>query len=341
MCQLNFGSLSTYGLVDSGADMSLIDEKLFARLNPDNVLYHFDYKNQTNPVGITGHTLDITGTCILKFKLGKKEYIFKFSICKNSSKPLLLGYYFFKVYQAHLDFENDCLHIGRETVRLCEKSVLNSPRKCYFVECARPQTIRPHSAVTIEARVTTQLPEGSHIITPVHDLPFMHENPKLTLVNSVISHKTRRVPLLFMNDSSESIKFSRKQILATTETVNSQEVNTISDCEAKTESDKRQFSILDIKDKLNIGISSKTQKDKLFEVLQKFENIHAEKDSDLTTTDLVEATIDTGDSLPIRQRPYKIPFSQRELVKTQIQTMLDAGVCSIATYRVLQMWTYV
>ena len=41
---------------------------------------------------------------------------------------------------------------------------------------------------------------------------------------------------------------------------------------------------------------------------------------------IVKMSIDTGDHPPIKQRPYKIPFSQRPQVNKALDDMLEAGI---------------
>lgn len=43
-------------------------------------------------------------------------------------------------------------------------------------------------------------------------------------------------------------------------------------------------------------------------------------------TDLVENKIMVGDSQPISKPQYRVPYSQRDEIKTQIQQTLDKGV---------------
>jgi len=40
----------------------------------------------------------------------------------------------------------------------------------------------------------------------------------------------------------------------------------------------------------------------------------------------VEHVVETGDSPPVRQKPYRIPYSQREKVKEEMNGMLKAGI---------------
>ena len=47
---------------------------------------------------------------------------------------------------------------------------------------------------------------------------------------------------------------------------------------------------------------------------------------DLGNRNVGRLSIDTGDAKPIKQRPYKTPFSQRPIIETEINDMLDANV---------------
>ena len=40
----------------------------------------------------------------------------------------------------------------------------------------------------------------------------------------------------------------------------------------------------------------------------------------------VKTKIDAGDHPPIKQNPYRLPYSQRDLVREHVEEMLKAGV---------------
>ena len=48
-------------------------------------------------------------------------------------------------------------------------------------------------------------------------------------------------------------------------------------------------------------------------------------------TTLTEHEIDVGDAAPIHQKPYCIPYSRRELVKRELDGMMEAGVIRPST----------
>ena len=55
-------------------------------------------------------------------------------------------------------------------------------------------------------------------------------------------------------------------------------------------------------------------------------DIFAFRDTDLLTTDILQADIQTGNHAPINQRPYRRPLGQRQAVSDNIDEMLEAGL---------------
>lgn len=71
---------------------------------------------------------------------------------------------------------------------------------------------------------------------------------------------------------------------------------------------------------------NQTERESIMKVLNKFRKVFAFNDNELGRTNLVDHSIDTGDSKPIHLRPYRIPHSQRKLLESQIETMCANGI---------------
>lgn len=61
-------------------------------------------------------------------------------------------------------------------------------------------------------------------------------------------------------------------------------------------------------------------------VLKKYCDVFSDCNPTLGHCDLQECTIDTGDSRPIRQRPYRTPLAKRKLIDELVDEMLEKGV---------------
>jgi len=69
-----------------------------------------------------------------------------------------------------------------------------------------------------------------------------------------------------------------------------------------------------------------TQKELLFQLLEKNLDVFNYKPDQLGKTHLTEHTIDTGNNPPVCQRPYRISPRERELMAEQVQEMLDQQI---------------
>lgn len=68
------------------------------------------------------------------------------------------------------------------------------------------------------------------------------------------------------------------------------------------------------------------QTDALLRLLNEYGDIFSKNDSDLGRTNLITHSIDTGDAKPIKQQPYWVPFKQHEIIKEEVDKMLEKGI---------------
>ncbi|OMJ16642.1 hypothetical protein AYI70_g6468 [Smittium culicis] len=96
---------------------------------------------------------------------------------------------------------------------------------------------------------------------------------------------------------------------------------------------KPNHRIRDEYELFGIGIEQTTVKDdkettnfNLNCALNGYEGIFASNLSELTQTDVVDYSIDTGDSKPFRKWPYRIPHSMKEKAQVEHNDMEKQGV---------------
>ena len=65
---------------------------------------------------------------------------------------------------------------------------------------------------------------------------------------------------------------------------------------------------------------------KLKDLLTEYQHVFALDNPELSSTDLVEHRIDTGDSKPIHQYSRRVPLALREKVSKMIQEMLKQDI---------------
>ena len=77
---------------------------------------------------------------------------------------------------------------------------------------------------------------------------------------------------------------------------------------------------------VNLSDSQQQQQQQLYTLLLRYSDIFATKDSNLGRATMLQHTIQTGDSPPIRQHTRRIPHYQRDEVKKLIQEMLTKNI---------------
>ena len=70
-----------------------------------------------------------------------------------------------------------------------------------------------------------------------------------------------------------------------------------------------------------------SEKQKLDSLLNGYRDVSAANPSDLGSTSTVQHYIDTGDSPPIRQRPYRISQDVKQEIDKQVTEMFDSTQC--------------
>ena len=84
----------------------------------------------------------------------------------------------------------------------------------------------------------------------------------------------------------------------------------------------------DFRDKVDLTETQmdEVQRRKLLDLLGEYSDIFANSLKDKKITHLVQHHIDTGDSTPIKSRPYRVSPVKRELIGQLIQEMLEQDI---------------
>ena len=121
-CFVNFGSISCKALFDTGADVSLIDQKTFRKI-PKELKTKIDDENQITLRSVTGHTLEFLGTSLVTLQLQNYKFKFRFFISNQlgKGKEIILGSDLLEKYKAKWDFEHSTLQLNECKIKLYTK----------------------------------------------------------------------------------------------------------------------------------------------------------------------------------------------------------------------------
>ena len=174
------------------------------------------------------------------------------------------------------------------------------------------------------------------------------------MIHNVDIHKTENVPLVVINLSTDDVYLSKGEIMGfmqnqsldiseiVTETSteplpiiledDNKEVLQKLNGEVNTENKEKRFitSPADIevhrKVELQDADITKAQQNAFKDLCMEFKDIFSTDSSDIGKTPLLEVEINTGDSLPITQKPYTLPLKHTTWVQRELEILEKAGV---------------
>ena len=338
MCWLHLGNRKTYSLVDSGADISLISKETFDKIAAKDVC-DFSTKNCVPLQSVSGHKLKNFGTVVLQVKLAKFSQPHRFQIVNGLRNQCILGNDFLSNFGAQLDFGQKTLNIDGNVIPLRPQR-LTCDSVTSLVRVPQQVTIPAQSYVEIPGQINrAQLIEQDCIVQPLSNAPVLGEEPGLCVVESVGKvAQNRKIPVVIVNTTGRDYTLPARSVIGLAEVISDPEarIATVEEF-IKSEEEKSEGQMsgdaaavaadtVQENKKANLSHVSESQRQKIQDVLDRNADLFAKNDCDLGQTHLVKAKIDTGDHPPIQQKPYRLPFSQRQLVEQHIQDMLKAGV---------------
>ena len=326
MCWLHLSSRKTYALVDSGADISLISKETFDKIPRKNI-HDFSTTDCIPLQSVSGHRLKNFGTATLQVSISGFDQPFKFQIVEGLKNQCILGTDFLTNFSAQLDFGHKTLNLGGYIIPLRpQKLACHSATS--LIRLSQPVTVGAQSYVEIPANVNREQLIGQDcLVQPLNNVPIFGDEPGFCLVTSVSKvSETRKVAVMIVNETGRDFTIPARSVIGIAEVLEDSD-SCISSVSEQTEKSSEPEDIPESQ-KANLSHVSEAQRQKLQELLDKNNDLFAKNDCDLGRTHLVKAKIDTGDHPPIKQAPYRLPFSQRQMVQEHIDAMLKAGVIS-------------
>ena len=147
-CLIYVGKTRWRALIDTGADISVISEKMYKKLKKKVRIKPVSHVLQ----GAGGKPLQVKGITEITFKLGKKEYSQTCYVIKEASRNLILGVDFLKKNQARIYFDLEKIRLNDEYIDLDQDIHIAS-----VVRMASDVTLPPQSKQTLEGKIKKSL----------------------------------------------------------------------------------------------------------------------------------------------------------------------------------------
>ena len=179
--------------------------------------------------------------------------------------------------------------------------------------------------------------KGECVITPLDNAPLFVDQSGLMSPNILVkADKNKTQKVLIKNDTQRGFMINRQAVIATIEqlpeglVVSEVQLNNNiphprpPPCINKHQSNRSTVKFDDIK--IEFKNLSHNQKLEFSGLIQNNLDVFASSDLELGKANYTKMKIDTGTHQPIKQRPYKIAYSQRAEIEKQIDNMLASDI---------------
>ena len=309
-----FGQTKCNVLIDTGAMKSCMSQAYYQQLMlpATRTIHSCNIKsaNGTNlcPIGIT--------KC--EFKIGTKEYKNDFIVCKNLVRPCILGADFLRKHGIWTGWSPT----GKVQLISQQKFLVESLED----PCHNRQgiDIPGKNLAVISVLLDAKALQENQVYEVKPNLLLTNEHPNLVvlpMLHLVQKEKHDSVPVAFINLNEDERVFLKKgEILGCLEP-SPIEMNEIvqEKCDDIGEESEREDESIPLEKKFitspaEVNTHRKMQlqdaevteenREKFKLLCKEFEDIFSKNSSDIGKTPLITMDIDTGDSLPVCQRPY-------------------------------------
>ena len=338
------GSTLCNALIDTGATRSCMSEAYYQKLHLNKICL----LSNIHVRSATGSNLSPLGIVDCTFELGKTAFTSDFIVCKNLTRPLILGRDFLMRNQVTVRYSEDrkCILDYHQEELIASLEIENKPQLRATASVLLPG--RTLAVIQVNSNLEPEQSGQIYEIKPNDSL--LEEHPNLYIVPmlyNVNTYTTESVPMVLINFSVDDISFSKGEIVGflQNQSLDISEIRTETSTEPSPiiieednvtevfqEQGEKKFitSPADIevhqKVELQDADVSEEHQNAFKELCKEFKDIFSVDSSDIGKTPLVEMEIDTGDSPPITQKPYTLPLKHAKWVQKELEILEKAGV---------------
>ncbi len=293
-----------HAFVDTGADVSIISEE-FRMSTP--ALQKKQIVKQIIPLtGVTGHPLDAVGLVTVNLSMAHKPMTHALQVVRNCAKPLILGWDFLVANGIIVDTRNMSLLVDDKLVPLV------SP--CQYI----PKLTEVTVVSTVEVPAMSEMVITAKLDTPLKGLvpngytgvfePHYTNQSSTGFARTVAKVKQGSIYVKIANPLSENVMLHCGTQIGTFHATSGSTTDEYTVMEDSVCNVNIQVSVVsnpfEPQDVSNPGLT-KTQNEKLRELLNSFSDVFSQHAHDFGRTNLVTHKITTRCDIPISQRAYR------------------------------------
>ena len=311
-------------MIDTGAAVSLLRKDVWDKTSSDSIRMQ-PWPGQSL-VAVDGSPLTVHGRVTLPVRLGNHKEEVTFAVADGLTVEAILGLDFLENNQCTLDLRRRTLTLSDSTTVPLSSS---KPSAAEQLAVSVTQTIRipASSELEILAHITGAAPKHTYLLeqNPSKRLPVM-------VARALVTPTSPDIPVRLINLASEDVTLFKGTHIATMEMLDHGQICHVGDPNHPTAAppaplcpSSPKYSILSNMAYQARENMSPEQSNQLFELLQCYSDVFADDADDMGHTTAAKHTIETAGSVPIRQRPRRIPAAYRHEATHLIKEMLKKG----------------
>ena len=336
-----FGHTKCNVLIDTGAMKSCMSQIYYQQLMLTSMRPIHTYQVKS----ATGSNLCPLGITECEFKIWEKGHKNDFVVCKNLTRPCILGIDFLRkhgIFAGWTPKGKFKLITQQEFLVESLEVFINGP----MIHNKQGLTIPGRRLAIIDVSIDIDKSMDDHMFEVRPNFLLTNEHPNLVMIpmlHKVEGIKQKCIPLALLNLAEDDFIFLKKGEIFGSLEPSSIEIGEIikEQWSGPVESNEKENTEIPFEKKfitspaevnthrkVNLQDAEVTAKyRKQFKLLCKeFEDIFSKDSTDIGKTQLITKDIDTGDSPPVCQKPYHLPLKHREWVQKELETLEKAGV---------------
>ena len=330
-----FGDTDIRALLDTGAEITLMNETVFNNLK---------HSPKLRPTKLTvsgpskSHSLNITGEADINFLIAGYYFCWTVYICNNLTQSMLIGQDFLKVHRAVINLCSNELCINGKTTKLYNTQSLEACR----VSINETYIVPARTVCNVTCRITGSCGREGLVglLEPTSEFEQKYETGVIKVVASV-SNGT--IPVRMFNPRQENVKIWKGSTigqfmpLLDHSEIDNKELPRhcyfIQKCDEKSD---RKTQVLNINKAVSDDL--KTEMKKLFpvhnenvpdcekelhyELLARHSKAISRDSNDIGHVKEFQHTIDTGNAYPIKVPIRRMAPLKRQIINDEVKSML-------------------
>ena len=288
------------------------------------------------------------------FKLGKITFNNNLIVCRNLTQPLILGRDFLIQHNITVRYAADgtCILDYQQQELIASTDIENKPQ--LYVTHSVDIPGRTLAIVCIHNNLNPKQSGSLYEIEPNEMIVEKYPNLCIVpMIHNVDVHRTEHLPLVVINFTTDDVNLLKGELMGymciqpleiseiMTETSTESSFLICEDDEKEVPKRQEDFVKEKVEKKFitspaDIEVHRKVelqdadildeQRQTFKDLCTEFKDIFSTDSGDIGKTPLLEVEIDTGDSLPITQKPYTLPLKHTEWIQRELEILEKAGV---------------